>query len=81
MFIDSTTNEISMLRLVKSLTVKDVGLPYSIIVSFGDDKELRKQLVSRYLQGDFSCQVERYTSIATINFRNEMDAADFLMRL
>ena len=70
-----------MFRLVKSLTIKDVKLPYSIIVSFGDGKELRKHLVSRYSQGDFSCQIERYTSIATINFRNERDAADFLMRL
>jgi hypothetical protein len=52
------------------------------MVSFdGEGKELRKDLVSRYSQGDFSCHVERYTSMATIHFRNELDAADFLMRI
>ena len=70
------------LSLVKSSTNKEVKLPYSVVISFsGDGKQLRKELVSRYIQGDFSCHLERYTSIATIHFRNEVDAADFLMRL
>jgi hypothetical protein len=70
------------LNLVKTLTDNTVKLPYSVVVSFdGDGKQLRKELVSRYVQGDFSCYLERYTSMATIHFRNEMDAADFLMRI
>lgn len=70
------------LNLVKAATDNTVKLPYSVIVTFGGDpKDLRKELVSRYTQGDFSCHLERYTSIATIHFRNQMDAADFLMRI
>lgn len=70
------------MRLVKSITIPDVKLPYCVVVSFdGDGKYLRKELVARYDQSDISCQIERYTSIATINFRNEIDAADFLMRI
>ena len=45
----------------------------------GDGKNLRKELVlddERHFPSD-----SRYTSIATINFRNELDAADFLMRI
>jgi hypothetical protein len=71
----------SGLTIVSSKTFKNVKLPYCITVSFdGDGKQLRNELVSRYDQGDFSCQIERYTSMAIINFRNEQDAADFLMR-
>jgi hypothetical protein len=70
------------LSLVKSSTDTSVKLPYMVMVSFdGEGKELRKDLVSRYNQGDFSCHVERYTSMATIHFRHELDAADFLMRI
>ena len=70
------------LSLVKSSTDTSVKLQYMVMVSFdGEGKELRKDLVSRYSQGDFSCHVERYTSMATIHFRNELDAADFLMRI
>ena len=70
------------LSLVKTVTNNGVKLPYSVVVQFdGDGKQLRKDLVSRYSQGDFSCHVERYTSMATIHFRNELDAADFLMRI
>ena len=70
------------ISLVNSQTHQNVKRPYAVLVMFdGDGKELRKELVSRYNQGDFSCHIERYTSIATINFRNEFDAADFLMRI
>ena len=40
----------------------------------------RKDLVKRYDQKDLSCHIDRYTRIATINFRKSEDAADFLMR-
>lgn len=69
-------------KLVRFSTNAQVQLPYMVLLSFdGDGKELRKELVSRYFKGDFSCQIERYTSTAIINFRNEYDVADFLMRL
>ena len=45
------------------------------------DTELGNDLVSRYESRDFSCHIDKYISTATINFRNEIDAADFLMRL
>lgn len=71
-----------MLQLIKSVTIPDVKLPYCVTIMFeGDGKHLRKELVTRYDQSDFSCQISSYTSIATINFRNELDAADFLMRI
>lgn len=71
-----------MLQLIKSATIPDVKLPYCVTIMFeGDGKQLRKELVTRYDQSDFSCQISSYTSIATINFRNEIDAADFLMRV
>ena len=70
------------MELVKSLTIPDVKLPYCVVVMFdGDGSQFRKELVTRYRPGDISCQIERYTSLATINFRNEIDAADFLMRI
>ena len=70
------------MELVKSLTIPDVKLPYCVVVMFdGDGSQFRKELVTRYSPGDISCQIERYTSLATINFRNEIDAADFLMRI
>lgn len=70
------------MELVKTITIPDVKLPYCVVVMFdGDGKHLRKDLVARYNQSDISCQIENYTSIATINFRNEIDAADFLMRI
>jgi hypothetical protein len=72
----------SGLTIVSSKTYKDVKLPYCITVAFdGDSKQLRSELVSRYNQGDFSCLIERYKSLAIINFRKEEDAADFLMRV
>jgi len=70
------------LSLIKTATDDKVKLPYTVVVSFaGEGRGLRKDLVSRYSQGDFSCHVERYISTATIHFRNEIDAADFLMRI
>jgi hypothetical protein len=70
------------MELIKTITIPDVKLPYCVVVMFdGDGKYLRKDLVARYDQSDISCQIENYTSIATINFRNEVDAADFLMRI
>ena len=71
------------IKLVKSLTIENVKLPYAVVVVYDDasDIALRNELVSRYKLRDFSCHVDRYISTATINFRNEIDAADFLMRL
>lgn len=70
------------MELVASKIISNVKLPYCVVVSFDDDgKAVRTNLVGRYNQRDFSCQIERYTSIATIHFRNELDAADFLMRI
>ena len=70
------------MELVKTITIPDVKLPHCVVVMFdGDGKNLRKELVARYNQSDISCQISRYTSIATINFCNELDAADFLMRI
>jgi hypothetical protein len=43
-------------------------------------RKFRKDLVKRYAQKDISCHIDNYTRIATINFRNEEDCADFLMR-
>ena len=43
-------------------------------------KQFRKDLTERYSQKDISCHIDNYTCIATINFRNENDCADFLMR-
>ena len=49
------------LSLIKTATDDKVKLPYTVVVSFaGEGRELRKDLVSRYSQGDFSCHVERY---------------------
>ena len=49
-----------------------------MVVSLDDDgKAVRTNLVGRYNQRDFSCQIERYTSIATIHFRNELDVQIF----
>ena len=85
MFDSHDWYERSMLRLklVKSLTIKDVKLPYTVVVIYDNesDNDLRNDLVSRYESRDFSCHVNKYISTATINFRNEIDAADFLMRL
>ena len=71
------------IKLVRSLTTKDVKLPYALLVMYdgASDTELRNDLVSRYESRDFSCHIDKYISTATINFRNEIDAADFLMRL
>lgn len=71
------------IKLVKSLTIKNVKLPYTVVVVYDgtSDMVLRNELVSRYESRDFSCHVDKYISTATINFRNEIDAADFLMRL
>jgi hypothetical protein len=73
----------SGMKLVKSLMIKDVKLPYAVVVMYDgtSDVELRNDLVSRYESRDFSCHIDKYISTATINFRNEIDAADFLMRL
>ena len=71
----------SGLTIVSSKTIKNVKLPYCVTVSLdGDGKLLRSELVSRYNQRDFSCLIQKYQGIAIINFRNEEDAADFLMR-
>ena len=43
-------------------------------------RKFRKDLVKRYAQKDITCHIDNYTRIATINFRNEQDCADFLMR-
>ncbi|MDA9993170.1 hypothetical protein N9E09_00705 [bacterium] len=71
------------MKLVKSLTIKNVKLPYTVVVIYDgtSDMILRNELVSRYESRDFSCHIDKYISTATINFRNEIDAADFLMRL
>ena len=71
------------LSLVKSLTIDNVKLPYAVVVIYdnGSDKELRKQLIERYNPKDFSCNINSYISTATVHFRNEVDAADFLMRV
>jgi hypothetical protein len=71
------------IKLVKSLTIKNVKLPYTVVVIYDgtSDMILRNELVSRYESRDFSCHIDKYISTATINFRNEIDAADFLMRL
>ena len=71
------------MQLIRTTTIPNVKLPYCVVVMFEPDggKQLRKDLVARYNQSDISCQIEQYTSIATINFRNELDAADFLMRI
>ncbi len=69
------------INLVKSLVIENVKLPYTIVVMYDTDTNLRNELVSRYESKDFSCHINKYISTATINFRNEIDAADFLMRL
>ena len=43
-------------------------------------KQFRKDLSTRYEQKDISCHIDNYTRVATINFRNSKDCADFLMR-
>jgi hypothetical protein len=69
------------INLIKSSTIKNVKLPYTVVVMYDTDVDLRNELVSRYESRDFSCHIDKYISTATINFRNEIDAADFLMRL
>lgn len=74
--------------IAKTKTNPGVGLPYSIVAQVipveecNNDimKKFRKDLVKRYAQKDISCHIDNYTRIATINFRNEEDCADFLMR-
>ena len=77
--------------IAKTKTNPGVGLPYSIVaqiipaenqVAIENDivKQFRQDLVKRYDQKDLSCHIDRYTRIATINFRKSEDAADFLMR-
>jgi hypothetical protein len=77
--------------IAKTKTNEGVGLPYSIVaqivplegqVAIENDvvSTFRKDLVKRYDQKDLSCHIDRYTRIATINFRKSEDAADFLMR-
>ena len=69
------------INLIKSSTIKNVKLPYTVVVMYDTDVDLRNELVSRYESRDFSCHINKYISTATINFRNQIDAADFLMRL
>ncbi len=79
------------LDIARTKTTEGVGLPYSIVaqiipaenqVAIENDivKQFRQDLVKRYDQKDLSCHIDRYTRIATINFRKSEDAADFLMR-
>lgn len=78
------------LDIARTKTNEGVGLPYSIVAQIipeGDDngendivKSFRADLVRRYDQKDLSCHIDRFTRIATINFRKSEDAADFLMR-
>jgi len=70
------------MKLIKYHTYDDVKFPYCCVVSYdGDGKDFRKELVSLFKQGYFSCTVERYTSTAIVNFREEEDAAHFLMKV
>ena len=79
--------------IVKTKTNPGVGLPYTVVAQIlpeSDTEELvnsndviklfRTDLSRRYSQQDISCHIDKYTEIATINFRNEQDCADFLMR-
>lgn len=74
--------------IAKTKTNPGVGLPYSIVAQVVPVEEsnndimrkFRKDLVKRYSQKDISCHIDNYTRVATINFRNEEDCADFLMR-
>ena len=74
--------------IAKSSTIKDAKLPYFVVAQIlpDDNQDLhvlnkfRKDLTSRYNQKDISCQIDNYTRVAKINFRNSEDAADFLRR-
>jgi len=69
-------------KLIRYTTYSKVKFPYCCVVSYdGDGKDFRKELVSLFKPGYFSCTVERYTSTAIVHFREEEDAAHFLMRV
>ncbi|MDC1446596.1 hypothetical protein N8344_01330 [bacterium] len=70
------------MKLIRYTTYPKVKFPHCCIVSYdGDGKDFRKEIVSQYKQGHFSCTIERYTSTAIVHFREEEDAAHFLMRV
>ena len=70
------------MKLIRYTTYPKVKFPHCCIVSYdGDGKDFRKELVSLFKPGYFSCTVERYTSTAVVNFREEQDAAHFLMKV
>ena len=86
-----TLNKEYRLDIAKTKTNAGVGLPYSVVaqiipmegqLAIENDivSTFRKDLGKRYDQKDLSCHIDRYTRIATINFRKSEDAADFLMR-
>jgi hypothetical protein len=86
-----TLNKEYRLDIAKTKTNAGVGLPYSVVaqiipmegqLAIENDivSTFRKDLTKRYDQKDLSCHIDRYTRIATINFRKSEDAADFLMR-
>ena len=70
------------MKLIRYHIYPQVKFPHCCVVSYdGDGKDFRKELVSLYKQGYFSCTIERYTSTAIVHFKDDMDAAHFLMKV
>lgn len=68
--------------IIKTKTIDGVKLPYMVSLMLdGHADEFRTELVLRYERGDVSCHIDKYTQVATLSFRNEQDAADFIMRV
>jgi len=71
------------LELASSQIIEGVKLPYSISVFVAEDeytnRSFRRYISENFDKKDVSVRMEQQLNMATINFRNEVDAANFLM--
>lgn len=77
------------IQVLSTKVIPNAGLPYTVYVGFDIDsydphnikkceRDFRK-VISEEFGKDVGCYFDRYTLHATLNFRNENDAAMFMM--
>lgn len=71
----------SIVDIVTSQTIEGAALPYRIfaVIDYKDHKQFRKLMAQKYDYQDISIRMDKYLSSVYINFRNEVDAASFLL--
>ena len=77
------------INIVKTKVIEGAGLPYTVYVSFDvddyDSHNIKKcerdfrNLLIEHCGSDVGIYFDRYSMMATLNFRNEDEAAMFMM--